>query len=118
MIPIGVIPFAWSNLISSISKLYRCNISKKGVTSNQIQFKIQSIHFGPSKELLIDMLLSPEHIKKFKEIYKTTFGIELNDQVAYEKGIKLIRLFMIIDKPISEDDYRAAKTMIALLNTE
>ena len=64
------------------------------------------------------MLLSSENIKKFKEIYRTRFGIELDDQEAYEKGIKLIRLLMIIDKPITEEDYMKAKTMIALLNTE
>ena len=64
------------------------------------------------------MLLSPKHIKKFKEIYKTKFGLELNDQDAYEKGIKLVRLLMIIGKPITEEDYKKAKTMITLLNSE
>jgi len=64
------------------------------------------------------MLLSPAHINKFKDIYRAKFGLELNDQDAYEKGIKLVRLLMIIDKPITEADYQKAKTMIALLNTE
>ena len=61
------------------------------------------------------MLLSPEHINKFKEIYKAKFGKDISDQEAYDKGIRLIRLLMIIDKPMTERDYKDAKTLIALM---
>ena len=61
------------------------------------------------------MLLSPEHLNKFKDIYKSKFGKEISDQEAYDKGVRLIRLLMIIDKPMTERDYKDAKTLIALM---
>ena len=74
--------------------------------------------FWVIRKTISGMLLSPEHIKKFKEIYRMKFGKEISDQEAYEKGIKLIRLLMIIDKPITMEDYKAAKTLIALMKSK
>jgi len=62
------------------------------------------------------IIISPAQLEKFKQIYKAKFDKDINDQEAYEKGIKLIQLLKINDKPISEEDYKAAKTLIALLN--
>ena len=50
------------------------------------------------------MVLSDEHVDKFKQLYKKHFGKDISKQDAYDQGIKLVRLLSIIYKPITEDE--------------
>ena len=52
------------------------------------------------------MVLSDEDIIKFQTIFKNEFGIEINKEDAYEKGIKLLRLMSIVYKPMTEEEYK------------
>lgn len=45
-------------------------------------------------------MLSKKAIGEFKEIYKNEFKEEISDSEAEEKGMKLLRLFKLIYKPI------------------
>lgn len=54
-------------------------------------------------------MLSDEQIKKFQALYKEQFGEDISREEAYEQGIKLIRLFELIYKPITEEDYQGIK---------
>ncbi len=45
-------------------------------------------------------MLSKKAIDEFKAIYKKEFGQEISDAEAQEKGMKLLRFFKIIYKPI------------------
>ncbi len=52
------------------------------------------------------MILSDEKIEEFRKIYKDlNNGKEISREVAYDQGIKLIRLLKIIYKPMTYDDY-------------
>ena len=51
-------------------------------------------------------MISDEQIKKFQTIYKNSLGKEISREEAYRQGVKLIRLFELIYKPISESDYQ------------
>ncbi|HEX3033940.1 MAG TPA: hypothetical protein VHT73_02260 [Thermodesulfobacteriota bacterium] len=42
------------------------------------------------------MRLSKEAIEEFKEIYRKKFGEVISDEEAYEKGLRLLRLFKLI----------------------
>ena len=52
------------------------------------------------------MVLSDEDIKKFQALYKNELGKEINQQDAYEKGIKLLRLMSVVYKPMTEKEYK------------
>lgn len=49
--------------------------------------------------------LSPEQINKFQKIYKDQFGKEISQEEAQEKGLKLLRMFQLIYKPMTEEDF-------------
>ncbi len=49
------------------------------------------------------MKLSEEAIEEFREIYRKEFGKEISDGEAQEMGIRLIRLFKIILRPIPKE---------------
>ena len=51
------------------------------------------------------MTLTDEDIAKFQTLYKSEFGMEITPEVAYEKGIKLLRLMSIVYKPMTEKEY-------------
>lgn len=51
------------------------------------------------------MVLSDEDIVKFQALYKSEFGMEINRDDAYEKGIKLLGLMSVIYKPMTEKEY-------------
>lgn len=55
-------------------------------------------------------MLSDEQITKFQTLYKTRFGKEISRDEAYEKGVKLLRLFEIIYKPITEKEFEQLQT--------
>ncbi|MEI6352769.1 MAG: hypothetical protein WCO35_02420 [Candidatus Nomurabacteria bacterium] len=50
------------------------------------------------------MVLPDEKVIEFQDLYKSNFGIEINKEEAYEKGIKLFNLLSLIYKPISEKE--------------
>lgn len=51
------------------------------------------------------MMISDEHIQKFKKLYKNRFGIELSDAEAREKGSALVRFLKIIYKPMTKEEF-------------
>ncbi len=51
-------------------------------------------------------MLSDEQITKFQTLYKNRFGQEIDRKEAYEKGVKLLRLFEIIYQPMTEAEYK------------
>lgn len=51
------------------------------------------------------MMISDEHIQKFKELYKNRFGKELTDAEAREKGSALVRFMKIIYKPMTKEEF-------------
>ena len=51
-------------------------------------------------------MLSKDHLKKFKKIYKNRFGKELSDQVALDEATKLLRLMELIYKPMTEAEFK------------
>ncbi|HXF29596.1 MAG TPA: hypothetical protein VN457_07070 [Chlamydiales bacterium] len=53
------------------------------------------------------MVISDTQLKKFQELYKQKFGIEISSEEAYEKGIKLVCLLRCIYKPMTEDAFNA-----------
>lgn len=52
------------------------------------------------------MHISPKQLEKFKSIYKQEFGIELSDQEAMEKGMRLLLGFKAVYRPISKEQYQ------------
>ena len=50
-------------------------------------------------------MISKERLEKFKKLYKDHFNIELSDQDALEKVIKLKRMVEIVYKPITQKEY-------------
>lgn len=50
-------------------------------------------------------MLSNEQIAKFQTLYKNRFGKEIGKEEALEQGIKLVRLFEIIYKPMTKKEY-------------
>ncbi len=44
--------------------------------------------------------LSSQAISNYKQIFKKEFGIELTDTEAQIQGVKLLRLFKLIYKPV------------------
>lgn len=47
------------------------------------------------------MKLSKKALDEFKTIYKAEYGVELTDGEALDKGIRLLRLFRAVYKPIN-----------------
>ena len=51
------------------------------------------------------MQLLDEDIKKFQELYKSHFGMDISRQEALEKGTKLVRLMQLVYKPMTQEEY-------------
>lgn len=51
------------------------------------------------------MHLSNEHILQFQSLYKEHFGKEISKEEAHEKGIKLLRLVQLINKPMTNEEF-------------
>ena len=49
------------------------------------------------------MQLTDEHIRRFQELYKQHFGIEIETEEALERGLRLIRLVETVFKHDSDD---------------
>lgn len=56
------------------------------------------------------MQLSDKHILQFQKLYQEEYGIALSHKEALERGSKLVDLFRIIYKPITEENYQKFKT--------
>ena len=68
------------------------------------------------------MVLSNEQVAEFQKIYTSYFGKDISKEEAYEKGIKLLRLMLLIYKPITEKNFNAIqeqrKEMVKILLKE
>ena len=51
-------------------------------------------------------MLTDEQITKYQTLYKNRYGKEISREIAYEKGVKLIRLMELIYKPMTEAEYQ------------
>lgn len=51
------------------------------------------------------MVLSDIHIEKLQQLYAAQFGKNISKQEAYESGIKLLQLVMLIYTPMTLDDF-------------
>ena len=51
------------------------------------------------------MNLSDNDIEEFQRLYKNRYNREISKQVAYEQATKLLRLLMLIYKPIALEEY-------------
>jgi len=51
-------------------------------------------------------MLTDEQITKFQNIYKKNFGKEISREVAYDMGAKLVELFKLVYKPMTETEFR------------
>ena len=47
-------------------------------------------------------MLSDEKIKKFQDLYKNRFNVELSKQEAFEKASKLVQIIEAIYKPTAD----------------
>lgn len=48
-------------------------------------------------------MLSKQAVMDYQKIYKQTFGEEISYEEAERQGIRLLRLFKVIYKPIPKD---------------
>jgi len=55
------------------------------------------------------MELSTSEIRQFKQLYRTKFGIELDNKTAKYKLLKLIRQMYVIYQPITDEQLEAYK---------
>ena len=51
------------------------------------------------------MFLTDDEVLQFQAIYRKHFRKEISQKDARERGIKLVRLFEIIYKPMTKADY-------------
>lgn len=52
------------------------------------------------------MQLTKKHISDFQSLFLEHFNERLDERMAYEKGMRLIRLMKIIYKPMTEIEYQ------------
>jgi len=57
-------------------------------------------------------MLSDEQITKFQNIYKKNFGKEISREVAYDMGVKLVELFKLVYKPMTEVEYNKIRELM------
>lgn len=50
-------------------------------------------------------MLTDAQIQKFMDLHEKCFGVAISRKDAYDKAAKLVRLFQIIYKPITQKDY-------------
>ena len=51
------------------------------------------------------MLLLDTDIKKFQELYKARFGVDISKDEALAKGTQLLRLMELVYKPMTKEEY-------------
>jgi hypothetical protein len=52
------------------------------------------------------MLLLDADIKKFQELYKARFGMDISKEEALAKGTQLLRLMELVYKPMTKEESR------------
>ena len=52
------------------------------------------------------MEIDPEHLERFRAIYRERFGIELSPKEALEKALPLLTIMKAAYQPMTEDDLR------------
>ena len=62
------------------------------------------------------MYLTDEEVTQFQAAYRNEFGKEISREDARERFTKLVRLFEIIYKPITEKEFEAVKAKRKELN--
>ena len=55
--------------------------------------------------VVCEIMLTDEHITKFRNLYKKRFGKDISWEEAYEKGIKLIHMVELIYKPMTKEEF-------------
>lgn len=53
------------------------------------------------------MVLTDEQIEQFREIYKRQYGKEISKEEANDQACKLLRLLILIYKPMSAEKFEA-----------
>jgi hypothetical protein len=62
------------------------------------------------------MNISDKQIEEFRELHYKGFGKEISKEVAYEQATKLLRLLMLIYKPMAVEEWDAIqKQRLAML---
>jgi hypothetical protein len=56
-----------------------------------------------------ELMLSPEAIKSFQNIYKLKFGVGLTDQQADAYGIQLLNFMKLVYRPVKKKEYEDEK---------
>ena len=51
------------------------------------------------------MLLLDADIRKFQELYKARFGMDISKEEALAKGTQLVRLMELVYKPMSSEEH-------------
>lgn len=62
------------------------------------------------------MALTNEQVSQFQELWKKNFGIEITKELAYEKGVKLMRLMSIIYKPMTDNELRLVQERLKAIS--
>ena len=52
------------------------------------------------------MLLLDADIRKFQELYKARFGMDISREEALAKGTQLLRLMELVYKPMSKEEHK------------
>jgi hypothetical protein len=53
------------------------------------------------------MTFTEDQIEQFKQLYFKRHGKEIGNEDAYEQASKLVRLVMLIYKPMADEDFEA-----------
>jgi hypothetical protein len=61
------------------------------------------------------MHLSEEHITSFQALYLKRFGKEISSKEAGEKGVKLLRLIMLIYRPMTQTEFEQTQQRTSFL---
>ncbi len=64
------------------------------------------------------MYLTDEEVLKFQTIYRKNFGKEITREKVLERGVKLVRLFEIIYKPMTKQELELTQTKKQELQNE
>jgi hypothetical protein len=52
-------------------------------------------------------MFSDKKISEFQALYRKRFGKEIGQKEALEKGMKLVRLLQVTNKPLTESEFRS-----------
>ena len=64
------------------------------------------------------MFLTDDDVLQFQAIYRQQFGKEISQEDARERGTKLVRLFEIIHKPMTKQEFDVIQARRRVLQNE